>query len=130
MQNLRLDPLNCILLAGDYWPGEVETQLNHLVEEERKAGKKSSKKHVSGGASRPGKKAKRCNPYDNMDEYLMGKLGEVVHGMKDDFIVVHLQEACSYCRSHMCETSEGWVIIFVLLLGYLRDIVDIQAKTN
>ena len=92
--------------VGDYWPGEVETQLNALYEEERKNSKKSSKK----ATHRPGKKVgKRGNPHDNMDEWLMGKLGDVVHGMKDDFIVVHLQECCSYCRQHMVTTEEGWV---------------------
>ena len=90
----------------------MESQLHQLHEEERKNSKKSSSKKNAASSSRPGKKAKRCcNPYDNMDEFLMSKLGEVVHNMKDDFIVVHLQEPCSYCRRYMVATEQGYVYL-------------------
>ncbi len=36
------------------------------------------------------------------DEQLMARLGEVLGGnMREDFIVVHLQEPCSMCRGHV-----------------------------
>lgn len=35
------------------------------------------------------------------EEQIMGRLGEVIGGMKDDFIVVHLQEPCSLCREYI-----------------------------
>ena len=41
----------------------------------------------------------------SVDEQVMGRLGEVIGGMKDDFIVVHLQEPCSLCREYISEGS-------------------------
>lgn len=36
------------------------------------------------------------------DQQLMDKLGEILGGnMKEDFIVVHLQEVCTFCRTHI-----------------------------
>ncbi len=34
----------------------------------------------------------------------MGRLNEVIHNMKDDFIVVHLHEPCSFCREYVTGT--------------------------
>ena len=34
-------------------------------------------------------------------EHLLSKLGETIQGMKEDFIVVHFYESCSYCRSYI-----------------------------
>ena len=39
----------------------------------------------------------------SVDEQVMGRLGEVIGGMKDDFIVVHLQEPCSLCREYISD---------------------------
>ena len=39
----------------------------------------------------------------SVDEQVMGRLGEVIQGMKDDFIVVHLQEPCSLCREYISD---------------------------
>lgn len=76
----------------------------------RVAGKKSKK---AGGAAagaakgtvRPGKKGKRYGSLGSTDEQLMAKLGETVQGMKEDFIVVHLREPCSYCRSYISDSN-------------------------
>ncbi len=36
------------------------------------------------------------------DDQLMERLGEILGGnMKEDFIVVHLQEVCTFCRKHV-----------------------------
>ncbi len=37
----------------------------------------------------------------------MGRLGEVIQGMKDDFIVVHLQEPCSLCREYISDAPRS-----------------------
>jgi hypothetical protein len=92
--------------AGDYWPGEAENLLSSISEEARQAGKKGKKAGGSGkGAVRPGKKGKRYGATGTTDEQLMGKLGETVQGMKEDFIVVHLQEPCSFCRCYISDEN-------------------------
>ena len=36
------------------------------------------------------------------DEQLMSRLGEILGGnMREDFIVVHLKEVCTFCRTHV-----------------------------
>jgi E1A/CREB-binding protein len=48
-----------------------------------------------------GKRNGNAGP-ESIDEQLMEKLGEILGGnMKDDFIVVHLQEVCTFCRRHV-----------------------------
>lgn len=93
--------------TGDYWPGEAENLLSAISEEARVAGKKNKKQPNtnSKGAARPGKKGKRYGSLGSTDEQLMGKLGETVQGMKEDFIVVHLQEPCSYCRCYISDSQ-------------------------
>lgn len=45
---------------------------------------------------------KRYGGGANSDEQLMDKLGEILGGnMKEDFIVAHLQEVCTFCRGHI-----------------------------
>ena len=39
----------------------------------------------------------------SVDEQVLGRLGDVIGGMKDDFIVVHLQEPCSLCREYISD---------------------------
>lgn len=78
--------------------------LNSISEEARQAGKKGKKASLnSKGAARPGKKGKRYGATGTTDEQLMGKLGETIQGMKEDFIVVHLQEPCSFCRTYISD---------------------------
>lgn len=37
----------------------------------------------------------------------MAKLGETIQGMKEDFIVVHLQEPCSFCRTYISDADRS-----------------------
>lgn len=37
------------------------------------------------------------------DEALMARLGEVIQGMKEDFMVVHFREPCSFCRKYLSD---------------------------
>lgn len=54
----------------------------------RKAGGSKGKRYGAGPAT--------------TDEALLSRLGEILGGnMKEDFMVVHLQEPCSFCRSHV-----------------------------
>lgn len=90
--------------AGDYWPGEAENALANINEADRKAGKKAKSK--AGGAPRPKaySKGKRYGAEPaSADQALMSRLGEVIHTMREDFIVVHLQENCCMCRSYISE---------------------------
>ncbi|KAM3339045.1 histone acetyltransferase HAC1 isoform X1 [Capsicum galapagoense] len=85
---------------GDYWPGAAEDMINQLQQEEderkqptkkgtirktitKRALKASGQLDLSGNASK--------------DLLLMRKLGETISPMKEDFIMVHLQKACSHC---------------------------------
>ena len=54
----------------------------------RKAGGSKGKRYGAGPAT--------------TDEALLSRLGEILGGnMKEDFMVVHLQEPCSFCRTHV-----------------------------
>ena len=46
---------------------------------------------------------KRAALAGSTDEALLGKLGEVIQGMKDDFMVVHFREPCSFCRKYLSD---------------------------
>ncbi|KAF5831026.1 histone acetylation protein-domain-containing protein [Dunaliella salina] len=91
-------------LQGDYWPGEAENLLTMMAEGCRQAGKNHVK---SGGNAVTARKLGKGKRYggggpESIDEQLMEKLGEILGGnMKDDFIVVHLQEVCTFCRRHI-----------------------------
>jgi E1A/CREB-binding protein len=86
-------------LDGDYWPGEAENLLVTIGEGTRVAAAK-------GGAAQQARKGpakgKRYGGGASTDEQLMSKLGEILGGnMKEDFMVVHLREPCSFCRCHV-----------------------------
>ncbi|XP_047947725.1 histone acetyltransferase HAC1-like isoform X1 [Salvia hispanica] len=84
---------------GDYWPGAAEDIIFQLQQDEdgrkqhkkgplkksitKRALKASGQTDLSGNASK--------------DLMLMHKLGESILPMKEDFIMVHLQHACSHC---------------------------------
>lgn len=46
---------------------------------------------------------KRAPVAGSTDEALMGRLGEVIQGMKEDFMVVHFREPCSFCRKYLSD---------------------------
>ncbi|WOK94393.1 hypothetical protein Cni_G03095 [Canna indica] len=84
---------------GDYWPGAAEDMIHQLRQEEdgsKQLKKGTTKKTItkralkaSGHANLSGKASK--------DALLMHKLGETICPMKEDFIMVHLQHACTHC---------------------------------
>ncbi|KAK1317719.1 Histone acetyltransferase HAC1 [Acorus calamus] len=84
---------------GDYWPGAAEDMINQLRQEEdgRKQQKKGKTKKTI--TKRALKAAGHTDIYGNAskDLLLMQKLGETISPMKEDFIMVHLQHACTHC---------------------------------
>ncbi|KAL0048475.1 hypothetical protein WJX82_004140 [Trebouxia sp. C0006] len=91
---------------GDYWPGEAENLLGNISEEQRQAGRKGNKGSLTAGGKPRAKSAKgKRYGSGSVDEQVMGRLGEVIQGMKDDFIVVHLQEPCSLCREYISDAA-------------------------
>ncbi|KAI5082147.1 hypothetical protein GOP47_0001890 [Adiantum capillus-veneris] len=86
---------------GDYWPGAAEDMIMQLQEEEvgrrqQKKGKtKSSVTKRGTKAAAQGELASNASK----DLQLMHKLGETIFPMKEDFIMVHLQFACTHCCS-------------------------------
>ncbi|XP_075089534.1 histone acetyltransferase HAC1 [Nicotiana tabacum] len=84
---------------GDYWPGAAEDMIYQLQQEEdgRKQHKKGTiKKTIT-------KRALKASGQPDLsgnvskDLLLMHKLGETISPMKEDFIMVHLQHACTHC---------------------------------
>ncbi|XP_070044184.1 histone acetyltransferase HAC1 isoform X2 [Nicotiana tomentosiformis] len=95
---------------GDYWPGAAEDMIYQLQQEEdgRKQHKKGSiKKTIS-------KRALKASGQSDLsgnaskDILLMHKLGETISPMKEDFIMVHLQHACTHCCILMV-SGNRWV---------------------
>nr|XP_009399627.1 PREDICTED: probable histone acetyltransferase HAC-like 1 isoform X1 [Musa acuminata subsp. malaccensis]XP_009399628.1 PREDICTED: probable histone acetyltransferase HAC-like 1 isoform X1 [Musa acuminata subsp. malaccensis]XP_009399629.1 PREDICTED: probable histone acetyltransferase HAC-like 1 isoform X1 [Musa acuminata subsp. malaccensis]XP_009399630.1 PREDICTED: probable histone acetyltransferase HAC-like 1 isoform X1 [Musa acuminata subsp. malaccensis]XP_018681904.1 PREDICTED: probable hist len=84
---------------GDYWPGAAEDMINQLrlEEDDRKQQKKGKTKKTI--TKRALKAAGHADLSGNAskDALLMHKLGETICPMKEDFIMVHLQYACTHC---------------------------------
>ncbi|KAG0463045.1 hypothetical protein HPP92_021521 [Vanilla planifolia] len=95
---------------GDYWPGAAEDMINLLRQEEdgRKQLKKGkTKKTLTKRALKAaGHTDLGCNA--SKDALLMQKLGETISPMKEDFIMVHLQHACTHCCILMV-SGNRWV---------------------
>ncbi|KAL6506854.1 hypothetical protein OROHE_022291 [Orobanche hederae] len=84
---------------GDYWPGAAEDiiyQLQHEDDGRRPNKKGTMKKSIT-------KRALKASGQTDLsgnaskDLMLMHRLGETISPMKEDFIMVHLQHACSHC---------------------------------
>ncbi|XP_019426549.1 PREDICTED: histone acetyltransferase HAC1-like isoform X2 [Lupinus angustifolius] len=95
---------------GDYWPGAAEDLIYQLRQEEdgRKQNKKgTTKKTIT-------KRALKASGHSDLsgnaskDLILMHKLGETISPMKEDFIMVHLQHACTHCCILMV-SGNRWV---------------------
>ncbi|XP_043717703.1 histone acetyltransferase HAC1-like [Telopea speciosissima] len=93
---------------GDYWPGAAEEMIYHLnqgiVE-----GKPQGKGKMS--VSRRTLKAMRqthISKNATKDILLMQKLGETILPMKEDFIMVQLQYACTHC-SEVIISGNRWI---------------------
>eukprot|EP00878_Enallax_costatus_P007519 GHUV01007875.1.p1 GENE.GHUV01007875.1~~GHUV01007875.1.p1 ORF type:complete len:926 (+),score=290.96 GHUV01007875.1:200-2779(+) len=87
-------------LEGDYWPGEAENLLTQISEAQRNA---AAGGNTALGRKAGGNKGKRYGSGPaTTDEALLTRLAEILGGnMKEDFMVVHLQEPCSFCRKHV-----------------------------
>lgn len=109
----RVDPCRAVDLPyfeGDYIPGALEEYLDKIhaeQAEERKNGKKA-KKTPKGSSSR-GKGKRIANGMEDVNSQVMTKLGDQIKGMKDDFIMVHLQPICSYCRKYILHPEKRFV---------------------
>nr|XP_043635392.1 histone acetyltransferase HAC1-like isoform X2 [Erigeron canadensis] len=84
---------------GDYWPGAAEDIIFQICQEEE--GRKQNKK---GLIKKPiTKRALKASGQTDLsgntskDLMLMHRLGETIVPMKEDFIMVHLQPACTHC---------------------------------
>ncbi|XP_057841240.1 histone acetyltransferase HAC1 isoform X1 [Cryptomeria japonica] len=95
---------------GDYWPGAAEDmimQLQQAEENGRKHQKKGkTKKTATKRASKAAALAELANNASK-DALLMQKLGESIFPMKEDFIMVHMQHACSHC-CHFIVSGKRW----------------------
>lgn len=82
---------------GDYWPGAAEDILMQRQQEEEDGRKHHKNKKA--GTKRSSKATSHAELASNAskDSLLMQKLGDTIHGMKEDFIMVHLQHACTHC---------------------------------
>ncbi|ERN03959.1 histone acetyltransferase HAC1 [Amborella trichopoda] len=95
---------------GDYWPGAAEDMINQLRQEEdgRKQQKKGkTKKTITKRALKAAAQAD-LSSNASKDAVLMEKLGDTIQPMKEDFIMVHLQHACTHC-CHLMVSGKRWV---------------------
>jgi E1A/CREB-binding protein len=91
--------------AGDYWPGEAENQLTNIFEESRKDSKKGSSSKVT--ARNKNTKGKRYGTTcKDIDSRIMRNMAEAINHMREDFIVAHLQEPCSFCRKYISDENK------------------------
>ena len=99
----RVDPCRALDLPyfeGDYIPGAIEEYLSKINEEQEALKGKKSKKTFKGSSSR-GKSKRTLNGPETVDSQVMTRLGDQIKHMKEDFMMVHLQPICSYCRKYI-----------------------------
>ncbi|XP_021819938.1 histone acetyltransferase HAC1-like isoform X2 [Prunus avium] len=84
---------------GDYWPGAAEDLIYQMRQEEdgRKQNKKGTTKKTITKRALKASGQTDLSGNASKDLLLMHKLGETICPMKEDFIMVHLQYACSHC---------------------------------
>ncbi|XP_042440464.1 probable histone acetyltransferase HAC-like 1 isoform X2 [Zingiber officinale] len=95
---------------GDYWPGAAEDMINQLCLEDDSRKQQKKGKTKSTISKRALKAAGHIDLSGNAskDALLMQKLGETIYPMKEDFIMVHLQHACTHCCELMVSGTR-WV---------------------
>ncbi|XP_052177038.1 histone acetyltransferase HAC1-like [Diospyros lotus] len=95
---------------GDYWPGAAEDMIYQLQQEEdgRKQHKKGTTKKTITKRALKASGQSDLSSNASKDLLLMHKLGETICPMKEDFIMVHLQPACSHCCILMV-SGHQWV---------------------
>lgn len=95
---------------GDYWPGAAEDILQQLQQEKEgfHSQRRGTAKKVA--TKRSSKTSAQAELADNAsrDLQLMHKLGQSIFAMKEDFIMVHLHNACTRCRNFIT-TGRRWV---------------------
>jgi E1A/CREB-binding protein len=95
---------------GDYWPGAAEDIISQMSQEDD--GRKGNKKGIlKKPITKRALKASGQSDFSgnaSKDLLLMHKLGETIHPMKEDFIMVHLQHSCTHCCTLMV-TGNRWV---------------------
>ncbi|CAH1454279.1 unnamed protein product [Lactuca virosa] len=84
---------------GDYWPGAAEDIIYQLRQEEegRKLNKKGAMKRTITKRALKASGQMDLSGNASKDLLLMHRLGETISPMKEDFIMVHLQHACTHC---------------------------------
>ncbi|EPS63123.1 hypothetical protein M569_11662, partial [Genlisea aurea] len=84
---------------GDYWPGAAEDMILQLQQEEegRKLHKKGAIKKTITKRALKASGQTDLSGNASKDLLLMHKLGDTISPMKEDFIMVHLQHACTHC---------------------------------
>ncbi|KAK3000281.1 hypothetical protein RJ639_022669 [Escallonia herrerae] len=95
---------------GDYWPGAAEDIIYQLRQEEdgRKQHKKGTTKKTLTKRALKASGQTDLSGNASKDLLLMHKLGETISPMKEDFIMVHLQHACTHCCILMV-SGKRWV---------------------
>nr|KYP50395.1 Histone acetyltransferase HAC1 [Cajanus cajan] len=95
---------------GDYWPGAAEDLIYQLRQEEdgRKQNKKGTTKKTITKRALKASGQSDLSGNASKDILLMHKLGETISPMKEDFIMVHLQHACTHCCILMV-SGNRWV---------------------
>ncbi|KAK9097644.1 hypothetical protein Syun_024689 [Stephania yunnanensis] len=118
---------------GDYWPGAAEDMINQLRQEEdgrkqqkrgktkktitKRALKAAGQTDLSGNASKDALLMQKVNSISVLSAllstvklvcFLILVLGETICPMKEDFIMVHLQHACTHC-CHLMASGNRWV---------------------
>ncbi|KAH9307664.1 hypothetical protein KI387_035575, partial [Taxus chinensis] len=82
---------------GDYWPGAAEEMIFQFHREEADGRKHpKNKKYATKRSLKAAAQAEVASD-TSKDTLLMKKLGDSIHPMKEDFIMVHLQHACTHC---------------------------------
>ncbi|XP_074268313.1 histone acetyltransferase HAC1-like isoform X2 [Silene latifolia] len=95
---------------GDYWPGAAEDMINLINQEEecRRLNKKGVTKKMITKRALKASGQLDLSSNASKDILLMHKLGETIVPMKEDFIMVHLQHACTHCCLLMV-SGNRWV---------------------
>ncbi|CAN8233760.1 unnamed protein product [Cochlearia groenlandica] len=95
---------------GDYWPGAAEDIIYQMSQEEdgRKGNKKGMLKKTITKRALKASGQTDLSGDASKDLLLMHKLGDTIHPMKEDFIMVHLQPSCTHCCILMV-TGNRWV---------------------
>ncbi|KAH0852776.1 hypothetical protein HID58_093682 [Brassica napus] len=118
---------------GDYWPGAAEDLIYQMSQEEdgRKGNKKGMLKKTITKRALKASGQTDLSGNASKDLLLMHKLGETIHPMKEDFIMVHLQPSCTHCSEQRREDRERHPANFRDKHAlYPVEITDIPADTR